>query len=106
MADTIKVIRFISGEDVVATVTSQDDNKIVLDKPLTIVYKPAGEGQVSIGFGAFMPYADPTSPIELNVSAIAGIIEPMSSLVNEYQRIFSPIIQPSNEIVTGPKLVR
>ena len=111
----IKIVRFISGEEIITTVVNQNDKKILVEKSLVMMYKPSGEGQISIGFGPFMPYSE--GQVALSVSAVAAIADPMEKIVEEYNRIFSPIIQPSPGIVNangfgvtpsgpvGPKLV-
>lgn len=114
-AKLIKIVRFISGEEILTTIVNQNDKKVLVEKSLSMVYKPSGDGQISIGFGPFMPYAE--GQVALSTSAISAIADPIEKIVEEYNRIFSPIIQPSPGIVNangfgvtpsgpvGPKLV-
>lgn len=97
----VKIVRFISGEEIITTIVNLNEKKIVIEKPLVMVYKPSSEGQVAIGFGPFMPYTE--SQIALNMSAVAAIADPVSKIVEEYDRLFSPIIQPSPSIVSSSR---
>lgn len=112
MKPVVKIIRLISGEELIASVVIQNDKKYVVDRALSLVHKPNGDGQVALGFGPFLPYAD--GQIAISVTAIAATADPIDKLVEEYERIFSPIIQPSSGIVgpsdplgpVGPSLVQ
>lgn len=97
----VKIVRFISGEEIITTVVNLNEKKIVIEKALVMVYKPSGDGQISIGFGPFMPYSE--GQVALNMSAVAAIAEPMDKIVDEYNRLFSPIIQPSPSIVSSSR---
>lgn len=100
MSKPVKIIRLVNGEDVIATVVNQNEKKILIEKPLTLICQPSGNGQINIGLGPFMPYT--TDAISLNTSLVVATVTPNEKLVEEYERLHSPIIRPSNSGVVAP----
>jgi hypothetical protein len=85
MAD-IKLIKFVSGEEIICTLISAGEGAKVIKDAVTLVYRPQEGGKMSVGFAPFMPYADGTIAIYDNsIQGITGVTQDVS---NEYNRIF------------------
>jgi hypothetical protein len=85
MAD-IKLIKFVSGEEIICTLISAGEGAKVIKDGVTLVYHQTKEGTVSVGFSPFMPYHDGT--IAVYDSSIAAITDVKKELLSEYNRIY------------------
>lgn len=98
----IKLIKFVSGEEIVADVIATNEQGLVISDAVTLVYRPQEGGQMTIGFAPFMPYSEGT--LTLYHLAILAITEPQEDLRKEFNRIFAPandsgIIVPPKELI-------
>jgi hypothetical protein len=95
----IKLIKFNSGEEIIASFKSKDDSGVfIVEDTVTLVYHRNEAGAVSVGFSPFMPYSE--GDISIYKSSIASTSEVKSDLLSEYNRIFSKIeIAPAGLIV-------
>lgn len=82
----IVLIKFVSGEEIIADLISAGDSAKVISDAVTLVYRPQEGGKMTVGFAPFMPYAE--GSITLYDSSILAIGQPQEDLVNEFNRIF------------------
>lgn len=89
---TIKVFKLISGEEVIAEVTTDnaEDAFITIDHPTTIMMQQTERG-VGVALVPYMPYAE--KQIQLFKTAIASMSEPLVEMRNEYTRVTGTGIQ-------------
>ena len=96
----VKLIKMLSGEDVVAELVEiKGRDSIVISNPIIMV--PQQDGQV--GMAPWSPFKDQNvKELEVSRNYVAYITEPISSLVENYKQIFSPIITPggAGKIIT------
>lgn len=97
MNDVIELIKTINGEEIIATITSEDMSTLVLKDTVTVAYHPTGDGKMSAGFAPHMPYSD--GQIRMSKTAVAFRAEVKQDMLNEYKRIFGGIITPSSSII-------
>jgi hypothetical protein len=94
----IQLIKFTSGEEIICTILSQNDDQIHIEDGVTLVYHQNEQGSVSVGFSPYMPYSDGT--IHIKAQSIQSISIVKSELLNEYKRVFSKIvIAPASTII-------
>jgi hypothetical protein len=95
----IKVIKLISGEEVIADIDENIDGLVILKKPLQIMLIPNQNNQFGIGLAPFCPYAkDEVVPIR--AGAIVTIFEPDTGMKNEYNvRYGSGLVVPESKII-------
>jgi hypothetical protein len=85
MAD-IKLIKFTSGEEIIATIVSVGEGATVIEDGVTLVYHQTKEGTVSVGFSPFMPYHEGT--VAIYHTSISAITDVKKELLSEYNRIY------------------
>lgn len=95
---SVKVVRLVSGEDVIADV-DVDHNGYMLSNPALIVVQQTQDGRVGAAFAPFAPYAK-DGKVRIFKSSVAGEMELDVKLINEYNRIFGSgiMIASANEI--------
>lgn len=82
----IVLIKFVSGEEIIADLVTDKDNSKVIKDAVTLVYRPKEDGTMTVGFAPFMPYSE--GSITLYDTSILGIGEPQEDLRREFDRIF------------------
>lgn len=95
----IVLIKFVSGEEIIADLVSDSDNTKVIKDAVTLVYRPQEGGSMTVGFAPFMPYSE--GSITLYDTSILGIGEPQEDLKREFDRIFGSgiVVAQANDSV-------
>jgi len=86
----VKIVRLTSGEELIAK-TEETDTTVKLKKPAIII--PAGKDQLA--FGQWLPYADISDGIEIELKFIVFIVDPAEEMTAQYEQSFgSGLIVP------------
>ena len=95
---SVKVVRLVSGEDVIADV-EKDHHGYMLNNPAQIMVQQTQDGRVGAAFAPFAPYAK-DNKVRIFDDGVIGEMELDIKLINEYNRIFGSgiMIASANEI--------
>jgi hypothetical protein len=97
----IKMIKLLSGEEILCGVVSQDENHIEVENPVVIVPTQQESGKTSVGFAEFPMFAHRDQKT-LKIRKSVVVIEPYNApdnFVNQWRQIYgSGIVIPSIEI--------
>ena len=98
----VKIIRLVSGEDVIAKITDYDNME--LDKPFVIIPTQSAPGQpVQLMMTPYMPFAD-EEKITVTADKVVAIVKPKKEILASYQKNTSKIITPQAELITETKV--
>lgn len=101
----IKVVRLISGEEILGDVEYDKKSKVYKINDLCQVatsYADANSATVSVGVAPYIPYADISDGIEINDGYVGFVVNPVNELLNEYNKVFgSGLIVPDSGISTS-----
>lgn len=107
MAMNVKLIRFITGEEIIAEIIIDDDqtNKIVIKNPLRVLVIPAKSTpqNPTVGFAPWAEFSD-DKKFELDKSSILCIMNPIKEFVNQYNSAFGGILTPTQSGIILPGL--
>jgi hypothetical protein len=92
----VKLIRFTTGEDVVANLTVDLDDVIAIEDAIVAI--PNGQG--NIGFAPWSPILSKTEK-ELSVPRkfVMYIANPADEVVEYYNKMFGTIITPESKLI-------
>jgi hypothetical protein len=95
----IVLIKFVSGEEIIADLVTDADNNKVIKDAVTLVYRPQEGGSMTVGFAPFMPYSN--GSITLYDTSILAFGEPQEDLKREFERIFGSgiVVAQANDSV-------
>ena len=93
----VKVLKMLTGEDLLSEVKDSDDGNLILKNPCMMV--PGQDGGIGIAPWAFMA-KDASDGIEISKSMVVFIAEPHPEFAEQYNKVFSPVVAPSSKIVT------
>ena len=92
----VKLLRMISGEDVVCTVTSNADGLVTIKDAIVAV--PTGQGQ--LGFAPWSPIISKEEPgMTISEKFIIYMAEPDASVVTQYNEMFGKIVTKPQKII-------
>jgi hypothetical protein len=91
----VKVLRMNTGEEVIFTVIDENEKEYVIQNPLVAV--PNAQGQV--GFVPWSYLANEDEQITVSKEYIVYVIDARDEIVENYEKIFSPIQTPSKKLI-------
>ena len=95
---TVKNIRFISGENVIADVQEEKTDSIIIRD--AIVAMPINEEGTQLGFAPWAPLQDPDiDNLEVAKNHVMYITDPAPNLVQQYQSMFNKIVAPEKKLI-------
>ncbi len=84
----IKGVKLLTGEEIVADVTVDENSKMLsMKNPLTVILQPTPTGEMTIRFFPFAPYAE-NHTVSLSVEKTVYVIDVDEGLKNQYNTIF------------------
>ena len=95
---SVKCVKLISGEDIIADVDESVQGLVVLKNPLLVMMIPNQNNQFGIGLAPFCPHAkDSTVPVM--AGAVIAVFEPEIGMRNEYNTKFGTgVLIPNNKL--------
>lgn len=92
----VKLIRMSSGEDVVATIISDEETVLTIQDAIVAI--PTGQG--NLGFAPWSPIlSKEQKEIPVNKNFIVYVAEVNSDIVDQYQQMFSTIVTPDKKLI-------
>ena len=92
---TVKLIRMWSGEDVIADLSEEKSDSIVITNPIVAI--PAQQGQ--IGFAPWSPLVDKNATLKVTRKYVVYIEDPQDDLVEQYNQMFGNIATPPKKLI-------
>lgn len=94
---TVKCIRLLSGESVVADITEETTDSITIRD--AIVAMPIENGS-KIGFAPFAPLQDPDEPeLTIRTAVVVYICNVAPNLEEQYNSMFNRIVTPTKKLI-------
>ena len=94
----IKLIRLVSGEEIIAEIKHEESNPDAIVIKDAIVLIPAGEGK--IGIMPFMPYTKAKDGLELRTQDIMFMVDPIEDLETQFKTARSGIVTTPKRILS------
>lgn len=91
----VKVFSMNTGEEVIFTLIEEDEQTIGIQNPLVAV--PNAQGQV--GFVPWSTLSKEDEVIKVSKDYVVYVIEARDEIVENYEKIFSPIQTPSKKLI-------
>lgn len=101
---SIKGLKLVTGEEVIAKVENSGDNRYKLTNAVQLRMVPpqVAGGQPSMGFVPFPPFGNKKYDfIIIEPLHVAYMYDPVEEIIENYNQTFSGIITPSKQIITG-----
>ena len=97
----VKIIRFITGEEIIGKIVSDDEKEIEGENPFRIVVVPSktDPSNPTVGFAPYIQWTD-EKVLTFNLEHVTTIVNPVAEFVNQYNGMFGGIVVPNSKIIT------
>ena len=104
MANNLKLVRLLSGEDILGEVLATTAKSVTIKNPVRVVVIPnkATPDQPGVAFAPFSHWSKDTE-IELFMPTVLTIMTPITEFVNQYNATFGGLVVPDNKLILPGK---
>ena len=101
MANNVKLIKFLGGEEIVAEVVSETENTLEVKNAVRIVVIPDQLNPKSpqVGLAPYLQFSD-TRELSFNRNLVVTTAVPLTDFLNQYNSLFGGIQIPNSKIIT------
>ena len=98
--EKLKIIRLLSGEEIIAEVTSDSGTVVTIKNALRIVVMPnkADPNTPSVGLAPFVQFTD-EKELTLNKNCVITTATPVADFVNQYNSVFGGLVVPNSKLI-------
>jgi hypothetical protein len=102
MAANVKILRLVSGEELLGEVTDSSPipTSVIIKNPVRIVVMPnkVDPKTPNVGFAPWAEFSDDKT-FTIDKSHIIAIINPIKEFVNQYNTMFGGLVVPSSNLI-------
>jgi len=96
----IKVVKLVSGEELVVEIVSENDTTIEFKNPLSAILQRTKTGEGALGFMPWMHAAN--GPFVVNKNNVVCVAEVAEEVKSGYNQIFGAgIVVPPKDLILG-----
>ena len=101
----IKILKLITGEEVLGEIESQSETEVVIINPVGVAVVRGKDGQPNVGFAPFPLHAEQKTDATVCFSKknVVYSYVPAEDFVKNYTQIFGSgiVVPPQKQIITG-----
>jgi|TARA_B100002019_G_scaffold127803_1_gene109993 hypothetical protein len=95
---TVKVIRFVSGENVVCDLEEETDDSVVIRDAIVAI--PANQEGTQLAFAPFAPLQDSSeTTLKIDKQFVMYIAKCASNLEDQYREMFNKPVYPEKKLI-------
>jgi hypothetical protein len=100
----IKLIRLLSGEDILGEVLDITDKSVTIKNAVRVVVIPnkANPDQPGVAFAPFSHWTKDTE-LELYMGTILTMMNPITEFINQYNTTFGGLVVPDSKLILPGK---
>lgn len=93
--DNLKILRLVTGEEIMGEVTSDSGSAISIKSPVRIIVVPSktDPNNPQVAFAPFMQWSD-DKVLTLNKNHVITTVTPIAEFVNQYNGMFGGLVVP------------
>lgn len=97
---SVKIIKLLTGEELIAKVLPSSDSVVILQNPVRIVVMPNKIDPKTPNIG-FAPWAEFTDDREfvLDKSHVLAIMNPIKEFATQYSSMFGGLVVPTSNLI-------
>ena len=96
----IKIIKLLSGEEILAKILPSSENVIAMENPVRIVVMPnrLDPNKPNVGLAPWAEFSDDKEFV-IDKSHVIAIMTPIKQFVDQYNSLFSKIVQAQSGLI-------
>ena len=97
---SVKIIKLLTGEELIAKVLPSSDSVVILQNPVRIVVMPnrIDPKTPNIGFAPWAEFSDDREFV-VDKSHVGAIMTPIKDFVNQYNTMFGKLVTPQSGLI-------
>jgi hypothetical protein len=95
----IKLLRLISGEEVIAKIVEEINGDYLVKNPVILL--PTGKSRIALV--PWLPYAE-SETMTIPAKIVGFVVVPKEDLITEYTNMTSGLVLPNTKSLSAPKL--
>lgn len=96
----IKLLRLVTGEDVIAEIVDDGPNGVKINNPLIVYIRPTEVGVPTVGMSQWIPYSS-DKEFYIKADKVVVMSEPAPDLRKQYDHVFGAGIIMPNQMLTS-----
>jgi len=100
MAMNLRLIRLISGEELMAEVLSETTTDITIKNPIRVVIVPSKTSAATptVGFAPWIEFSD-EKEFTIHKAHVIVTPKPVQEFINQYNTMFGGIVAPTSKLI-------
>jgi hypothetical protein len=100
MAANVRLIKMISGEELLAQIMSETGNEIIIQNPVRVIIMPSKTNPQTptVGFAPWAEFSD-EKQFTIHRAHVIVIMKPVQEFINQYNGMFGRIVTPSSKLI-------
>lgn len=94
----IKILKLITGEEIIGEVALEDETLITLKNPIAIVIRPSQDG-FTFGFMPWCSLIEGERLVSIGLSNVVTMGNPTDEVKNTYSSMFGGIVTPPKQLI-------
>ena len=96
----LQIIRFITGEEVIGKIISDDEKEFEVENPVRIVVMPSkgDANSPSVAFAPFLQWSD-DKVLTFKHEHVITISKPITEFANQYNSMFGGLVVPNSKLI-------
>jgi hypothetical protein len=100
MAIHLKIIKLISGEELLTEVLNETSTEVIIKNPVRVIVMPskANPQQPTVGFAPWAEFSD-EKQFTVHKAHVIVAMKPVQEFVNQYNAMFGGIVAPTSKLI-------
>jgi hypothetical protein len=100
MAANVRLIKMISGEELLTEIMSETGNEITIQNPVRVVVMPSKTNPQTptVGFAPWAEFSD-EKQFTIHRAHVIVTMKPVQEFINQYNSMFGGIVAPSSKLI-------
>lgn len=100
MASNIKLLKLISGDEIIGEVLSETNIEVVIKNPVRVVIMPskANPQTPTVGFAPWAEFSE-DKQFSIHKAHVIVSMKPVQEFINQYNSMFGGIVAPSSKLI-------
>jgi hypothetical protein len=98
--ENLKIVRMLTGEELIAEVLDENDTRIIVKNALRIVVMPSktDPSAPTVGLAPYLQFSE-DKELTLNKNCVITTASPVSDFVNQYNSVFGGLVVPNSKLI-------
>ena len=100
MATNIKLLKLISGDEIIGEILSETNIEVVIKNPVRVVVMPskANPQAPTVGFAPWAEFSE-DKQFSIHKAHVIASMKPVQEFINQYNAMYSGLVLPEKKLI-------